>query len=100
MKLRPLHDRVLVRRVDEDEKTSSGIIIPDTAKEKPMEGKVLSVGRRIVEYTVSLDDGAALAWLYDHGEVLSRVDKGLRAHVRVGLDAAAAARFESRRAPR
>ncbi len=44
MKLRPLHDRVLVRRVDEDEKTSSGIIIPDTAKEKPMEGKVLSVG--------------------------------------------------------
>ncbi len=44
MKLRPLHDRVLVRRVDEDEKTSSGIIIPDTAKEKPMEGKVMSVG--------------------------------------------------------
>jgi chaperonin GroES len=44
MKLRPLHDRVLVRRVDEDEKTSSGIIIPDTAKEKPMEGKVVSVG--------------------------------------------------------
>ena len=44
MKLRPLHDRVLVRRVDEDEKTTSGIIIPDTAKEKPMEGKVLSVG--------------------------------------------------------
>ncbi len=44
MKLRPLHDRVLVRRVDEDEKTSSGIIIPDTAKEKPMEGKVISVG--------------------------------------------------------
>ncbi len=44
MKLRPLHDRVLIRRVDEDEKTSSGIIIPDTAKEKPMEGKVLSVG--------------------------------------------------------
>ncbi len=44
MKLRPLHDRVLVRRVDEEEKTSSGIIIPDTAKEKPMEGKVLSVG--------------------------------------------------------
>ncbi len=44
MKLRPLHDRVLVRRVEEDEKTSTGIIIPDTAKEKPMEGKVLSVG--------------------------------------------------------
>ncbi len=44
MKLRPLHDRVLVRRVEEDEKTSTGIIIPDTAKEKPMEGEVLSVG--------------------------------------------------------
>ena len=60
----------------------------------------LSVGRRIVEYTVALDDGAALAWLYDHGEVLSRVDKGLCAHVRVGLDPAAAARFESRHSPR
>jgi chaperonin GroES len=44
MKLRPLHDRVLVRRVDEEEKTSTGIIIPDTAKEKPMQGEVLSVG--------------------------------------------------------
>ena len=44
MKLRPLHDRVLVKRVDEDEKTKGGIIIPDTAKEKPMEGKVVSVG--------------------------------------------------------
>lgn len=44
MKLRPLHDRVLVKRVDEDEKTKGGIIIPDTAKEKPMEGEVVSVG--------------------------------------------------------
>ena len=44
MKLRPLHDRVLVRRVDEDEKSSGGIIIPDTAKEKPMEGEVIAVG--------------------------------------------------------
>ncbi len=44
MKLRPLHDRVLVKRVDEDDKTKGGIIIPDTAKEKPMEGKVISVG--------------------------------------------------------
>ena len=44
MKLRPLHDRVLVRRVDEDEKSTGGIIIPDTAKEKPMEGKVMAVG--------------------------------------------------------
>jgi chaperonin GroES len=44
MKLRPLHDRVLVKRVDSDVKSSGGIIIPDTAQEKPMEGKVISVG--------------------------------------------------------
>jgi len=44
MKLRPLHDRVLVRRVDEDEKSTGGIIIPDTAKEKPMQGEVIAVG--------------------------------------------------------
>jgi chaperonin GroES len=44
MKFRPLHDRVLVRRVDTDEKTAGGIIIPDTAKEKPMEGEVVAVG--------------------------------------------------------
>ena len=45
MKIRPLHDRVLVRRIDQDEKTSGGIIIPDTAQEKPMEGKVVAVGK-------------------------------------------------------
>jgi len=44
MKIRPLHDRVLVKRIEEDEKSSGGIIIPDTAKEKPMEGKVMAVG--------------------------------------------------------
>ena len=44
MKSRPLHDRVLVERIDEDEKTAGGIIIPDTAKEKPSEGKVVAVG--------------------------------------------------------
>ena len=44
MKFRPLHDRVLVRRLEGDEKTAGGIIIPDTAQEKPMEGKVISVG--------------------------------------------------------
>ena len=44
MGFRPLHDRVLVRRVEADEKTSGGIIIPDTAKEKPQEGEVVSVG--------------------------------------------------------
>jgi len=44
MGFRPLHDRVVVRRTDGDEKSAGGIIIPDTAKEKPMEGKVIAVG--------------------------------------------------------
>jgi chaperonin GroES len=44
MSFRPLHDRILVRRVDSEEKTRGGIIIPDTAKEKPQEGEVVSVG--------------------------------------------------------
>lgn len=44
MGFRPLHDRVLVRRVEEDSKTAGGIIIPDTAKEKPSEGEILAVG--------------------------------------------------------
>jgi len=52
MKFRPLHDRVLVRRIEEDEKTAGGIIIPDTAKEKPMEGEILAVGDGIRD-----DDG-------------------------------------------
>lgn len=44
MKFRPLHDRVVVKRVDAEEKTKGGIIIPDTAKEKPQEGEVVAVG--------------------------------------------------------
>lgn len=44
MKFRPLHDRVVVQRIDEDQKTSGGIIIPDTAAEKPQTGKILAVG--------------------------------------------------------
>ena len=44
MKVKPLHDRVMVKRIEEEEKTAGGIIIPDTAKEKPMEGKVMAVG--------------------------------------------------------
>ena len=44
MQIKPLHDRVVVRRLDEDEKTPGGIIIPDTAKEKPMQGEVVAVG--------------------------------------------------------
>ncbi len=45
MKIRPLQDRVIVKRVEEEEKTKGGIIIPDTAKEKPIEGKVIAVGK-------------------------------------------------------
>ena len=52
MKLRPLHDRILVRRIEEEEKTKGGLIIPDTAKEKPQEGKVMAVGKGKVN-----DDG-------------------------------------------
>jgi chaperonin GroES len=44
MKIKPLHDRVVVRRLDEEERTPGGVIIPDTAKEKPMQGEVLAVG--------------------------------------------------------
>jgi chaperonin GroES len=44
MSFRPLHDRVLVRRIDADEKTAGGIIIPDTAKEKPQRGEIIAVG--------------------------------------------------------
>ncbi len=45
MKIRPLQDRIIVRRIDEEETTKGGIIIPDTAKEKPQEGKVIAVGK-------------------------------------------------------
>jgi len=50
MAIRPLHDRVLIKRVEEEQKTKGGIIIPDTAKEKPVEGKVIAVGTgRVLE---------------------------------------------------
>ncbi len=52
MKIRPLQDRIIVRRIEEEEKTKGGIIIPDTAKEKPMEGKIIAVGKGKV-----LEDG-------------------------------------------
>jgi chaperonin GroES len=45
MKIRPLQDRVIVKRLEEEEKTKGGIIIPDTAKEKPQEGKIIAVGK-------------------------------------------------------
>ena len=56
MNVRPLHDRVLVKRVEEEEVVKGGIIIPDTAKEKPMEGKVIAVGSGKV-----MDDGKRAA---------------------------------------
>jgi chaperonin GroES len=49
MKFRPLHDRVVVRRLEEDERTKGGIIIPDTAKEKPQQGEVIAVGPGAVD---------------------------------------------------
>jgi len=52
MKIRPLQDRVIVKRLEEEEKTKGGIIIPDTAKEKPMEGKIIAAGKGKV-----LEDG-------------------------------------------
>ena len=52
MKIRPLQDRIIVKRVQEEEKTKGGIIIPDTAKEKPIEGKVIAVGNGAI-----MDDG-------------------------------------------
>ena len=45
MKVRPLHDRLIIKRLEEEEQTKGGIIIPDTAKEKPIEGKVIAVGK-------------------------------------------------------
>jgi chaperonin GroES len=53
MKVRPLHDRLLVRRLEEEKRTRGGLIIPDTATEKPMEGKVIAVGKGKVD-----EDGA------------------------------------------
>jgi len=55
MAFRPLHDRVIVKRIKEEEKTKGGIIIPDTAKEKPVEGKVIAVGngKRLEDGTLS-----------------------------------------------
>jgi chaperonin GroES len=56
MKVRPLQDRVIVRRLEEEQKTKGGIIIPDTAKEKPMEGEVVAVGKGKVA-----EDGSLIA---------------------------------------
>ena len=49
MNVRPLHDRIIVERIEEEEQSSGGIIIPDTAKEKPQQGKVIAVGKGRIE---------------------------------------------------
>jgi chaperonin GroES len=63
MKVRPLHDRILVKRIDEEEKTKGGIIIPDTAKEKPQEGRVIAVGKGKLS-----DDGKLVALEVQKGD--------------------------------
>jgi len=63
MKIQPLHDRVLVKRIEEEQKTKGGIIIPDTAKEKPQEGKVIAVGKGRV-----LDDGKVVELAVKKGD--------------------------------
>lgn len=78
MNVKPLHDRVLVARVEREEKTKGGIIIPDTAKEKPIEGKVIAVGSGKV-----LDDGSVRAMAVKSGD---RVLFGKYAGTEVKLD--------------
>ena len=57
MSLRPLHDRIIVERLDEDEKTKGGIIIPDTAKEKPLQGKVVATGNGTKDEEMVVKEG-------------------------------------------
>ena len=63
MKIRPLGDRILVKRVEEEEKSAGGIIIPDSAKEKPQEGKVVAVGKGKIT-----DDGKVIALEIKEGD--------------------------------
>ena len=63
MKIRPLQDRILVKRIEEEEKTKGGIIIPDSAKEKPQEGKVIAVGNGKVT-----DDGKTVSLEVQKGD--------------------------------
>ena len=63
MKLRPLHDRVVVKRLEEEEKTAGGIIIPDTAKEKPQQGKIIAVGKGKI-----LEDGKVVPLVVKEGD--------------------------------
>ena len=65
MKFRPLHDRVLLKRIEEQETVRGGIIIPDTAKEKPQEGEIIAAGtgKRLENGTVTPLEGQQLAWV-------------------------------------
>ena len=65
MKLKPLNDRVLVKRLEEEEKTKGGIIIPDTAKEKPMKGKVIAAGPG-----KAADDGKRVKMTVEEGNIV------------------------------
>jgi len=65
MKVRPLHDRILVRRIAEEEKTKGGIIIPDSAKEKPQEGKVIALGTGKID-----DDGKKIPFTVKKGDIV------------------------------
>ena len=76
MKFRPLHDRVVVRRMEEDTKTAGGIIIPDTVKEKPMRGEIVAVGPGLrdesgkidVERTMQAITDVIEGWVREHPE--------------------------------
>ena len=63
MKIRPLQDRLIVKRVEEEEKTKGGIIIPDTAKEKPQQGKIIAVGKGRI-----LEDGKVVPLVVKEGD--------------------------------
>ena len=62
MKFRPLHDRVLLRRLEQDEKTDGGIIIPDTAQEKPQKGIVIALGKGKVDEPMTVKEGDAVLY--------------------------------------
>ena len=71
MKFRPLHDRVVVKRLETDEKTAGGIIIPDTAKEKPQKGKIIAVGNGTSDYKMNVKVGDSVLYGKYSGTELS-----------------------------
>ena len=71
MKFRPLHDRVLIKVLDSEEKTKGGIIIPDTAKEKPQKGKIIAVGNGTSDYKMNVKVGDSVLYGKYSGTELS-----------------------------